>query len=171
MIFPASDRASITNRFAEKYIPEPNSGCWLWVASSKGNGYGQFQLRHRRGMGPEFAHRVSYELHCGEIPEGKVVLHVCDNRACVNPDHLRVGTVADNSHDMVSKNRGRGQFLGWGRSAHTRISQSDVLSILVDDRPTKEIAKSFGVSERHVRHVKRGERRRTIEKVAQIFKR
>lgn len=171
MIFPESDRTSIEARFSDKYIPEPNSGCWLWVAGTKGNGYGQFQLRHRRGMGPEFAHRVSYELHCAEIPKGKVVLHTCDNRACVNPDHLRVGTISDNARDMISKSRGRGQYPGAGTSAHTRLSQDDVASIREDGGPTKEIAAAFGISERHVRHIKRGERRRTIEKVAQIFKR
>lgn len=91
---------SVLNRFEEKYIPEPMSGCWLWIASELGNGYGQFR------MGVEvLAHRVSYRLFKGEIPPGEVVRHTCDTPSCVNPDHLELGTYRDNNQDRDRRGR------------------------------------------------------------------
>ena len=82
-------------RFEEKYIPEPNSGCWLWTAATNGNGYGVIRLGPRpASMG--YAHRVSYELHKGPIPEGLVIDHLCRVTLCVNPDHLEVVTHREN---------------------------------------------------------------------------
>ena len=78
-------------RFEEKYIPEPNSGCWLWTASTS-NGYGIIKVRGRfRG-----AHRVSYEIYRGAIPPGFVTDHLCRVPCCVNPDHLEVVTIGEN---------------------------------------------------------------------------
>lgn len=87
--------------FEAFYIPEPMSGCWLWIGGvSYPPGYG----RMTRG---QYAHRVSYEIHRGKIPVGMHVLHRCDNRLCVNPDHLFLGTQSDNMRDMMAKGRGR----------------------------------------------------------------
>src|SRR5690348_13985474 len=76
--------------------------CWLWTASTAGKGYGQFGLG-RRGAGIAMAHRFSWELHNGAIPEGLAVLHKCDTPLCVRPDHLRIGTMGDNNRDMYAK--------------------------------------------------------------------
>jgi hypothetical protein len=73
--------------------------CWLWTASLFVGGYGRF--------GAQRAHRVSWELHHGEVPEGLFVLHRCDNPRCVNPGHLFLGTQTDNMRDMWAKRRGR----------------------------------------------------------------
>lgn len=79
----------------EKWIPEPNSGCWLWIASVNNDGYGFFGMGGRTMS----AHRASWILHRGAIPKGKYVLHKCDVRQCVNPDHLYLGTQFDNMRD------------------------------------------------------------------------
>ena len=95
--------ASNKDRFDNKYIVNPN-GCWEWIAAKVGLklNYGKFWLNGKYGK----AHRASYTMHKGEIPEGMCVLHKCDIPACVNPDHLFLGTKQDNSKDMLEKNRG-----------------------------------------------------------------
>lgn len=78
-------------------------GCWEWKKSLR-NGYGVIGLG-RADEGIEYAHRISYTICVGPIPDGLCVLHRCDNRMCVRPDHLFLGTRADNNHDMQSKGR------------------------------------------------------------------
>jgi hypothetical protein len=97
---------SLLERFEAKIQPEPNSGCWLWDSSLTGGGYGTIGLG-TRAQGKELAHRVSWELFRGEIADGLWVLHKCDVRCCVNPDHLFLGTHSDNMRDCVAKNRHR----------------------------------------------------------------
>lgn len=63
----------------------------------------------RRGFKPILAHRVSWQIHFGEIPNGKCVLHRCDNTACIRPDHLFLGTKKENTHDIMKKERGHWQ--------------------------------------------------------------
>lgn len=104
-------RPSLAERFSERFIPEPNSGCWLWDGALNHHGYGQLSQTCGR---PVKAHRVSYELSCGPIPQGMHVCHHCDVRSCVNPDHLFLGTQADNMLDM--KKKGRAFRPGAGRT-------------------------------------------------------
>jgi hypothetical protein len=95
-------KSATIERFNEGFIPEPNSGCWLWVRSisRNGNGYGFFKLGEERT-----AHRSSWIIFRGIIPAGKFVLHKCDTPSCVNPDHLFLGSQKDNILDMYKKHR------------------------------------------------------------------
>ena len=89
-------------RFDAKWIPEPMSGCWLWTGAVLSAGYG---LMRGRRPGNILAHRVSWELAHGPIPEDQYVLHRCDVPSCVNPNHLFLGTQKDNMADCVKKGR------------------------------------------------------------------
>lgn len=94
-------RKGIEDRFWGKV--EKTATCWLWQGHLSRGGYGHFAV----GSRPIKAHRFAYSLINGEIPDGLVVLHSCDTPACVNPDHLSVGTDSDNQRDSVQKKRHR----------------------------------------------------------------
>lgn len=102
----------LADRFWSKV--ERGDGCWLWRGAIDGNGYGGIKIAGKMYR----CSRVAYELTNGPIPAGLIVLHSCDNRACVNPAHLRSGTHKDNTRDMIERKRNskcdhrRGQLLG-----------------------------------------------------------
>lgn len=97
-------RANVTlqQRFDEKYIPEPFSGCWLWTGSLDGNGYGLIFANGRS----HHAARIAWLLkHGEEVPKDLYACHRCDIRSCVNPDHIFLGTNSDNMMDAIKKGR------------------------------------------------------------------
>jgi len=91
--------SAVLDRFLDKV--EKTDSCWIWKGCKFTMGYGQFWLNRKQ----VYAHRISFQIHKGEIPKGMLVCHTCDNRLCVNPDHLFLGKEIDNINDMMEKKR------------------------------------------------------------------
>ena len=90
-------------RFESKMTLNPSNGCLLWSASTNKFGYGKFADGNN---GWVFSHRYAWEAEHGQIPEGKYVLHKCDNPSCVNTEHMYLGSYKDNAQDRENRNRG-----------------------------------------------------------------
>jgi len=139
--------------FDEKWIldrveVDPNGGCWLWSMSLCVDGYGRVRIESEQRELK--AHRHSWTILRGPIPDGLHVLHKCDVRCCVNPDHLYLGTREQNMADMVSRNR-RGP-----QAPYKRIPQAQKDMIhrwVLSGTPKKVIARMFGVDPASVRRV------------------
>ena len=116
---PANKAKRDVVRFSQKHKLNAKTGCWEWTAGLGVQGYGRF----KQGGKTRLAHRVSYALHVAHIPEAALVLHKCDNRICVNPDHLFIGTQKDNQQDM----RRKGRHVHGERSPNAKLSDKDVL--------------------------------------------
>ncbi len=134
-------------------------GCWLWTASTQ-DGYGQIawpadEANHRLAR----AHRISWVLQNGEIPSGMFVCHSCDNRLCVNPSHLWLGTADDNNADMNAKGRQRhestkpfvlrGEQTPWSKLTAKQVAEIRQLWSQGDIRQ-RQLADRFGVSISHI---------------------
>lgn len=134
-------------RFWDKV--EKTDGCWIWRASKTNNGYGRFQIKKQTKV----SHRISWELTNGEIPDGLLVLHHCDNPACVRPDHLFLGTHVDNSKDMVQKGRvARGV-----RHHKAKLTEEQIKEIRLKHSnhqiPQKQIADEYGVGQPQISRI------------------
>lgn len=162
-------RVDAESRFWAKVNVLADNGCWEWIASTSGPGY-----RHGGGYGQFWvtnkvktkAHRYSYELHYGRIPDGMFVCHRCDNPKCVNPSHLFLGTPADNVADMDIK----GRRVSLPNELHplARLTDKQVAEIrsryirghrFRGKGNREELAREFGVSVNHIGHIVGGSRR------------
>jgi hypothetical protein len=91
----------MTIAILKNYVPEPNTGCWLWLRGLNSDGYACVRIEGKSHR----VHRLVWEIFKGPIPPDRRVCHRCDVRSCVNPDHLFLGTDKDNYDDMVAKGR------------------------------------------------------------------
>lgn len=128
-------------RFENKIFYSP-CGCWYWTGTTNIVGYGRFSFEGKNHL----AHRVSYLLHKGQL-NNLFVLHSCDNRLCVNPAHLCLGTQQNNVDDMFSKNRGR--KMSGERHHLAKFSNQQVIEMrsLKNKMSHNKIAKKYGASE------------------------
>lgn len=132
---------NIIERFMSHVMPEPNTGCWLWISYGNPKGYGHFYVNNKTHR----AHRFSYSLFVGNIPDGIQVLHKCDTPSCVNPDHLFLGTNHKNMIDKVLKGR-----------HPSKLTQSQVDEIRTLSGTNTSIAKKYGVDRTLITRIKDG---------------
>jgi hypothetical protein len=150
---------STIERFWSKVNVGPPDQCWEWQAGlSLPNGYGVFWLNQSN----HGAHRVSWTLENGEIPEGLLVLHKCDNKKCVNPRHLYLGTNLQNAQDTAQRNSGYKERIrqrviktnkerpaAVARRGNSKLSDQDVLRIrelVASGMMQKDVADMYGIS-------------------------
>lgn len=138
--------------------------CWMWTGTRNRDGYGRIKLHGRWA----FAHRVAFTIAHGPIPDGMVVMHVCDTPACCNPAHLRCGTPSENSLDRAAKGRSSRGESRWS----AKLSADDVLSIIKLYRSgahsQASIGRMFGVGNTSVSHIVNGRRWRHLSGLAQV---
>lgn len=145
----------VAKRFYSRVIK--TDSCWIWKGTIGTDGYGSLYDENSR---QEKAHRISYRLNKGEIPKGLCVMHKCDNKLCVNPEHLSLGTRKENNLDRVKKGRTKdGMDL-----PRTKLSDTDIYSIFSlffnHKTPQKLIAKYFDIDQGHISTIL-GKRRQT----------
>jgi hypothetical protein len=136
-------------RFFEKVECIPFHPCWEWMGAKSHNGYGVTSV----GRKSLRAHRISWELHNGPIPDGLLVLHRCDNPSCVNPEHLFLGTHADNMRDAARKGRISRE------PKYFKLTRGDVAEIrkrLAAGETQQSIADIFDVSKACIGNIHRG---------------
>lgn len=142
---------TLEERFWEKVDIKGDDECWEWKASTRSDGYGQIQ-KGKRGAGIMPSHRTSWEIHYGKIENNFHVCHRCDNKLCVNPNHLFLGTNADNMADKKKKGL---QMRGEGCPS-SKLTENDVIKIRELFRQgysQTKLSKMFGVVQSNISNI------------------
>lgn len=143
----------LEKRFWKKVATGKLNECWEWQGAISKNGYGVIGVNGKN----QSAHRISYELNKGPIPDGMHVLHACDNRKCVNPSHLRAGTGSENIQEAFDKGRKKNPNLSGEQNPRSRLSLVQVNFIKAHpELMHTELAALFGVSPNTIRGVRIG---------------
>lgn len=140
----------VRDRILENVRKDATTGCWLWQGALSQDGYGSLRI----GGPKERAHRAAYRHFKGDIPPGLCVCHRCDNPACVNPDHLFLGTPKDNAMDRASK--GRGGYLKGCANGRAKLTDSDVVFIRSSRMTGAALGRMFGISKNMACRIKTG---------------
>lgn len=152
---PGPKPRSLSDRFHEKV--RRSNDCWEWVGAIHHSGYGAIKAEGGRSSPMIAAHRVAWLLCFGEIPVDMSVLHKCDNRSCVRPDHLFLGTQQDNVDDCISKGRNRCGRLCGEDNGCAKLKEIQVLEIRREYREKRkmptELSRLFGVSRQTVKDI------------------
>lgn len=136
------DWSDVARVLEERSYPEPNSGCVLWTGATMGMGYGAV----RTPDGKRGAHQVAWQLAKGPIPDGMCVLHKCDVPECINPDHLFLGTKAENNRDRMVKGRNNScRAEKHGRAKLTWEAVREIRGQLKSGASGKGLAKKYNV--------------------------
>lgn len=151
-------RGPLEQRFWEKVDKRGPEECWNWTAGKTKQGYGNIGTGGR-GTPKTMAHRLSYEIAFGPIPDGKYILHSCDNPSCVNPAHLRAGTPKENVHDAMERGRLKNPPLLFGSKnfkAALTDEQVKLIKMCGKEIKTSQLAKLFGVAHSTVARIRNG---------------
>ena len=129
---------------------DDKNGCWVWDGPLGTAGYGQTKYRSP-SRGPEFAHRLAFATWVRPLNPGEYVLHHCDHKPCINPDHLCVGTQMDNIRDAIARGRFVMPPLICGEHSHLhKLSSREVREIRLSTKPNKELAERYGVTKGNI---------------------
>lgn len=152
------------DRFWKKVDKKCKEQCWEWTGGKFQMGYGMVCLR--RGCRKTFlAHRIAWIIHNKkQIPEKMMVCHTCDNRICVNPFHLYVGTGKDNNTDTIKRNRGNRKI--GGQCSWAKLTENSVLAILASTERQYILAKRYGVHQSQISEIKSGKQWRHLSQKA-----
>ena len=135
---------------------DKSGDCWIWMASKDKRGYGRFNRPSK--FKTRLAHRISYILHCGDIPDGACVCHHCDNPSCVNPDHLFLGTHKENMLDALKKNRLSPLTQKHGTdNPKSKLTNNQVKIIRMSTASCRLLAEEFNVSSSTIHRVRKNQ--------------